>query len=86
MAQPSMKIVLNDTAGSVGAYVVVQVIDRIVRPDPEKWTDELAVAAFPLALAVLAPPKWQRQAAACGGAAMYPLLTRVIVQSGLLGS
>jgi len=83
MAKPSAKLLIGDTVGAVGAYAAVQVTTRIVKPDPEKFLDEAALAVIPVATALFMPSKWQRQGAALGGAAMYPLLVRLAIQLGI---
>ena len=84
MAKPSVQLVIKDSVGAVGAYALVQVAQRIIAPDPEKFTDEMALAVIPIASAILVPPRFSRQGAALGGASMYPLLTRLAIQLGLV--
>jgi hypothetical protein len=84
MAKPSVQLVLKDTVGSASAYIVIQAVQRVAKPDPESWTDEMAMAVVPVAISLFIPQKWSRQAAAAGGAAMYPLLTRLAVQLGIV--
>lgn len=84
MAQPSTKILIKDAVGSVAGYALVNVAERIVKPNPESFMDEVALAAIPLATALFMPPKWNRQGAALGGAAMYPLLVRLATQAGIV--
>jgi hypothetical protein len=84
MAKPSAQLVIKDAVGAVGAYAVVQITERIVKPDPESFVDEAALAVAPIAAALFMPAKWSRQGAALGGAAMYPLLTRLAVQIGII--
>ena len=79
-----MQLVIKDGVGAIGAYALVRVTQQVVKPDPEKFWDEAALAIIPVATAIMMPPKWSRQGAALGGAAMYPLLTRLAVQLGIL--
>jgi len=81
--QPSAQLVIKDTVGSVGAYALVMLANKLVKPDPEKFWDELAVAAIPLATAFFIPPKYARQGAALSGAAMYPLMLSLARQVGI---
>ena len=84
MAKPSMQLVIKDGVGAVGAYALVQVAQRVMAPNPESFMDEAALAIIPIGSALLMPPKWSRQGAALGGASMYPLLTRLAVQMGIV--
>jgi hypothetical protein len=73
MAKVNIQRTARTGMGAMGGFIAATLVQKAVQPDPNKWTDELALGAIPLLIVFVTPPKYNTMGAAAAGASLYPL-------------